>query len=133
MGAARIEPPLSVPPVSLVPVPPVVVAAPAADQPEEVSDALPPVELPVPEAEANGANWPDDSAEAAFLADARERGEVVVAARPAEPAEENESTPLPSLNDLVQRIPPEVREALEDLFRARFVAVKRVPKKVLTR
>jgi hypothetical protein len=133
LAATKIEPPQSVPPVSLAPVPPGVVAVPAADQPDEMSDALPPVEPPAPEAETNGANWPDDSAEAAFLADARERGEVVVAARPAESAEENESTPLPSLDDLVQRIPPEVREALEDLFRARFVTVKRVPKKVLTR
>lgn len=38
---------------------------------------------------------------------------------------------LPPLNDLVQRIPAEVREALEDLFRAKFVAVKRVPKQAL--
>lgn len=39
--------------------------------------------------------------------------------------------PLPPLNELVQRIPAEVREALDDLFRARFVAVKRVPKQAL--
>jgi hypothetical protein len=121
---------VSVPPVG---VPPAVVVVPTADQPDEVSEALPPVESPAAEAETVGANWPDDSAEAAFLAEARERGEVVVAARPAEPVEESESTPLPALNDLVQRIPPEVRGALEDLFRARFVAVKRVPKKALTR
>jgi hypothetical protein len=38
---------------------------------------------------------------------------------------------LPPLDELVKRIPPEVRETLEDLFRARFVTVKRVPKKAL--
>ncbi len=112
---------------------PPVVVVPAAEQPDEVSEALPPVATPVAELESTGANWPDDSAEAAFLADARERGEVVVAARPAEPVEENEATALPALNELVQRIPAEVREVLEDLFRARFVSVKRVPKKALTR
>jgi hypothetical protein len=45
--------------------------------------------------------------------------------------EEASSTTLPALDDLVQRIPLEVRDVLEDLFRARFVTVKRVPKKAL--
>jgi hypothetical protein len=31
----------------------------------------------------------------------------------------------------VKRIPPEVREVLDDLFRAKFTAVRRVPKKSL--
>jgi hypothetical protein len=78
--------------------------------------------------------WPDESAEAAFLADARDRGE---SPRPAQPppeaVEETESQPLPKLADLVPRIPPPVREALDDLFRARFVRVARVPRTALKR
>lgn len=44
-------------------------------------------------------------------------------------ADDNDTQPLPPLNELVARIPVEVRDALEDLFRARFVTVKRVPKR----
>lgn len=78
------------------------------------------------------ATWPDDTAESEFRADARERGEPVRVAREAEDAvEEPDGNALPKLDELVARIPAGVRETLEDLFRARFVAVKRVPKKVL--
>lgn len=34
--------------------------------------------------------------------------------------------PLPPMEDLVKRIPAPARAALEDLFRARFVTVKRI-------
>lgn len=87
----------------------------------------------VPSAEEEGGgSWPDDAAESAFLAEARERGEVAAPAKPKEEsAEETDAKPLPALNDLVQRIPADVRETLEDLFRARFVTVKRVPKRAL--
>lgn len=37
------------------------------------------------------------------------------------------NTPLPELDALVARLPAELREAMEDLLRVRFVAVKRVP------
>lgn len=74
----------------------------------------------------------DEAAEAAFLSEARERGEVVATARPAESVEEVvDSKALPPLDELVKRIPPEVRETLEDLFRAKFVTVRRVPAKAL--
>jgi hypothetical protein len=86
-----------------------------------------------PEA-ATAAAWPDDTAEAAFLAEARERGEVPVPAKAREEiAEETDARPLPALEGLVQRLPAEVRETLEDLFRARFVRVTRVPRKALSR
>lgn len=39
--------------------------------------------------------------------------------------------PLPELDSLVARIPEDVRATLEELFRARFVAVKKLPKKLL--
>lgn len=66
------------------------------------------------------------------MAEARDRGEPLPAKR-AEPdaADEADAKALPPLDELVKRIPPEVRETLEDLFRARFVTVKRVPKKAL--
>ena len=76
--------------------------------------------------------WPEESAESAFLAEARERGEPVVVAKPREKnGDDGAAGVLPPLNELVQRIPAEVREALEDLFRAKFVAVRRVPEKAL--
>lgn len=77
-------------------------------------------------------NWPDEAAESAMVSELRSRGEVVASSPSAgEVAEETDSRPLPPLNDLVQKIPAEVRDALEDLFRARFVTVKRVSKKAL--
>jgi len=85
----------------------------------------------------DAAPWPgDEAAEAVFRADALTRGENVGGASPVpevmEAAEEPEPKgALPPLDQLVQRIPAEVRDTLEDLFRAKFVSVKRVPKKAL--
>ena len=45
--------------------------------------------------------------------------------------EEEKETPLPALDELVQRLSPETRELLDDLFRAKFVTVRRVPKQAL--
>lgn len=76
--------------------------------------------------------WPDEMAEAAFLAEARDTGKALVTPRIREEDEaENEPQPLPDLDGLVQRISPEVRGALDELFRARFVRVVRVPGKAL--
>ncbi|MBI5767473.1 MAG: hypothetical protein HZA93_06735 [Verrucomicrobia bacterium] len=74
--------------------------------------------------------WPDESAESAMLTELRSRGEVVAPVA-AEAVEEKEPGEMPPLNELVQRIPAEVREVLDDLFRAKFVRVTRVPKKAL--
>lgn len=41
------------------------------------------------------------------------------------------SAPLPEVEDLVGRLPAEVRDAVEELLRVRFVSVKRLPKQVL--
>jgi hypothetical protein len=76
----------------------------------------------------------DDSAEAAFLGEARERGEPVRSAAPAQAtveSEEADSRPLPPLDDLVQQIPADVRATLDELFRAKFIRVQRVPRKAL--
>ncbi len=77
-------------------------------------------------------NWPDEASETAFLAGAQERGEIVTPAKPAEVPEVNEEVqPLPSLDSLVERIPAGVRDKLEELFRAKFVRVQRVPRRAL--
>jgi hypothetical protein len=44
---------------------------------------------------------------------------------------EAETAPLPPLDDLVQRIPAEVRDLLEELYRVKFTTVRRVPAKNL--
>jgi hypothetical protein len=114
----------------------------AADEPEAVAPrpdedataggdrgAAPRVDFP----EDGGAPAFDQMAESAYLAEARARGEVAAAAatKAVVEAEESSSLPLPRLDELVERIPAEVRETLEDLFRARFVTVKRFPRKAL--
>ncbi len=76
--------------------------------------------------------WPTETEEAAFLAESAERGEKVVpVVRDAAEEIEDDSKALPKLDELVERIPAETRELLDELFRARFVAVRRVRKKDL--
>ena len=106
--------------------------APPPETTDELKEAVAAVEPVSVGEEGSGAVWPDESAEAAFLAEARDRGEVVAPAKAKEDvADDVDTKALPSLDTLVQRIPANVRESLEDLFRARFVSVKRVPKKAL--
>ena len=101
--------------------------------PPEIGGEKPPQEPDsVPLVEGMAPFWPDEAVESSFRAEARERGEPVVVAAPEEEAADNsDASPLPALNDLVARVPAEVRDLLDDLFRAKFVAVKRVPKKSL--
>ena len=77
---------------------------------------------------------PGEEAEAAFLAEARERGEDVasVAAALAAAESEDEKGALPPLEELVRKLPAELRDTLDDLFRAKFVKVMRVRKKDLS-
>lgn len=84
----------------------------------------------------NGANvWPDEAAETAFLTGLAGAAEPVAAVvetpAVAVETEEEQDVPLPALEELVQRLSPETREMLDDLFRAKFVAVRRVPKQAL--
>lgn len=84
--------------------------------------------------EVASAGWSDEAGEAAYLGEAAARGESPPPATPTEEmVDEIESHPLPRLGELVERIPPQVRETLDDLFRARFVRVARVPRKALSR
>mgnify|MGYP000915859769 FL=1 len=75
--------------------------------------------------------WPSEAEEAAFLAEASERGEKVVPVSREVEEEADDAKPLPKLDELVNRIPAETRELLDELFRARFVAVRKVKKKDL--
>lgn len=76
--------------------------------------------------------WPDEAAEVAYLTEEKAKG--ISLPSPATVAAEeipDSNAPLPELDDLVQRIPPAVRVALEENFRARFSKVVRVPKTAL--
>ena len=44
---------------------------------------------------------------------------------------EDDTGDLPPMEDLVTRIPGAARELIEELFRARFITVKRIPKAAL--
>ncbi len=70
-----------------------------------------------------------------MLTELRARGESPSTAARARTSaavvEEIDAKNLPPLDDLVRQIPAEVREALDDLFRAKFIAVRRVPKQAL--
>ncbi len=65
-----------------------------------------------------------------LLAQEREMGIVTPTLEHAEAPEEPEAN-LPPMEDLVNRIPAPARELMEELFRARFVTVKRMPKSAL--
>jgi hypothetical protein len=88
-------------------------------------------------ADEEAPEWPDESVESAMRAEQRERdADVAVAARPRvekapEPEEDDAALPLPKLDALIAQIPAQVRETLDELFRARFTSVQRVPKKAL--
>ncbi|MDB6128328.1 MAG: hypothetical protein JWM35_2224, partial [Verrucomicrobia bacterium] len=80
----------------------------------------------------NGANvWPDESAESLFLSGQKEQEAPAVATSAVEVSEETDGKPLPALEDLVKKIPAEIRATIDELFRAKFVSVKRIPKSAL--
>lgn len=77
---------------------------------------------------------PGEGEEAAFLAEQRtiEPAGMRRGANGAQADDEGDATaPLPPLEDLVNRIPAETRALMDELFRAKFVTVKRVPKSAL--
>jgi len=76
---------------------------------------------------------PSEGEEAAFMAEQREQGYASPPAAAAKTASEeaSEKKPLPPLDDLVNRIPPATRQLMDELFRAKFITVKRVPASAL--
>jgi hypothetical protein len=99
------------------------VAVASSESVERVGDAA---LHPEPEAP-----WPGMADEASFLADQRGQGIVPPVAAAGSENEPTDLSPLPSLEELVQRIPAEARAALDDLFRAKFTGVRRISKKSL--
>lgn len=83
--------------------------------------------------EGESPHWPDDAAEASFRAEARDRGETVKPTRSTVEHIEDaaDAKALPKLEDMIEKIPAEVRDVLEDLFRAKFVRVQKIPKRLL--
>jgi hypothetical protein len=75
--------------------------------------------------------FPDEETEMAMRSELRARGEAVVAAARTSVDEGEVAAPLPPLDSLVGRLRPEVREVLDELFRARFTSVRRVPAQAL--
>lgn len=147
-GAAAISPAASVS-TAAAPVKVESVAAAAATaaalppEDSDLSEAIAPAPAAPPSEEGAPNAWPDEAAESAMLSELRDRGEGAISAPPGlasaaaaaatrdadEPPVDPKS--LPPLADLVQRIPAEVRDTLEELFRAKFIRVTRVPKKAL--
>jgi hypothetical protein len=76
---------------------------------------------------------PTEAEEAAYLAEQTAVApDAPIAAENGDAAEAEEApAKLPAIDDLVRRIPAETREVLDDLFRARFVRVQRIPRKAL--
>jgi hypothetical protein len=68
---------------------------------------------------------PSAAEEAALLRDDR-GAEIVSPPPPAERPTADGSNPLPSLESLIDRIPPPLRAALDEHVRARFVRVRRL-------
>ena len=89
-----------------------------------------------PTFDEEGPVWPDEAAESSARAEAVERGETLsskaareLAEAAAEAAAEKKN--LPKLDDLIARMPADLLDTLEDLFRVKFVKVARTPKKAL--
>jgi len=74
--------------------------------------------------------WPDAAAEEMYLVEQKSQNRTPPPAKAPEETVEP-TAPLPALDDLVKRIPGSVRETLDELFRAKFVKVQRVPKSAL--
>lgn len=83
---------------------------------------------PEPAGDVGAPVGPAPEEEAAFLSDQEAAGESAPAVAPPPAVSEGS---LPPMEELVNRIPASAREALDELFRAKFVAVRRFPASVL--
>jgi hypothetical protein len=70
------------------------------------------------------ADWPDENDESEFLSQAGSRGQQVIpeAGRVSAPVVGEK---LPPLDQLVARVPENIRGILDDLFRAKFTGVRK--------
>lgn len=85
--------------------------------------------------EEDAPEWPDESAESAMAAELTAPSDVRVptprAPRRRSPADDDKEGDLPDLEAVVATIPADVRKTLDELFRAQFTQVRRVPEVVL--
>lgn len=85
---------------------------------------------PVPDGSAAARLGTDSKPEPAWPADTRDGGEPETEQIPsgdsASQFDPGEVDKLPSIEELTQRLPPEVRAALDELFRAKWTGVKRL-------
>lgn len=83
------------------------------------------------EEEEDRPDWPPPDIEAAMSAEAADRdggdGRAPTSRRVREARETLDGPPLPALDEIIGQIPPETKEQLEELFRAKFTEVRRVP------
>jgi len=70
--------------------------------------------------------WPDEQAEAAYLSEASTRDEPGTPEPATLAAQPPVDRALPDLESLVAKVPPELAALLDNLFRARFTAVRRL-------
>lgn len=92
--------------------------------------------LAMPPPDDDGPKWPDEVTESGMRAEVIGRGETLSAKAAREAAEAlaeaaAEKRNLPPLDELINQIPAEIRDTLEDLFRVKFIKVARAPKKSL--
>lgn len=95
-----------------------------AELPEEAAVAA---RATVPAVDPDEPAMPGEDSERAMIAELRERGEDPVRARTTRAEADEKPVRLPPLDELVKQIPPKVRETLDELFRARFTGVRKVP------
>ena len=70
---------------------------------------------------------PGEVEESAFLAEQGTASPPKASAAVSTIEESEPSAPFPPMDDLIQRIPTPTRELIDQLFRAKFIAVKRMP------
>lgn len=115
----------------------------ALDRKESGGPITPTVNRAAPEPEREGdddaasAPWMDAEREAAMQA-AIEVEEAERSAKQAKPsrrqseaAETLDGGPLPDLDEMIAKVPADLQEKMDDLFRAKFQSVRRVPAAVL--
>lgn len=108
----------------------------ALDRQSSGGPITPTVNRAAPEPERNEedmAPWPDEAMEAAMSAEVADRDGP--AKKPTkkqrEEAETLDGGPLPKLDDMIAQVPADLQEKMDDLFRAKFQSVRRVPEATL--
>ncbi len=99
----------------------------AAEAPVEIPEEAAVAAVVAPPADTDEPSMPGEEAERAMLAELRERGEAPVRAKTVSADADEKPVRLPPLDELVKRIPSNVRDTLDELFRARFTGVRKIP------